>query len=342
MRRTIVILSVGVNSILNYRERGSFSLFPERGVAAAGTGHTRRHRLLSDMLNALRHVWRHPLNKEAPLSGLERFLRWQIATRLLPDAQVAVPFTDRARLLISRGMYGATQNVYCGLNDFPEMSLLLHYLREGDVFLDAGANVGAYTVLASAGAGAETYAFEPSPKAMDTLRSNVELNRIAARVHLEPYALGRAAGAILLQTSGPSAMHHVAATSSQGPSPAGRDSVEVRTVDSYRLCPSIIKIDVEGYEAEVLAGAVETAACPELVAIITENSDDSGLYGEGILNVSAFMNQHGFVPVTYDPWRREIQADQPRSDNTIYVRDVERVRQRVRDAEPFRVFGRSV
>ena len=30
------------------------------------------------------------------------------------------------------------------------MRLLLHYLREGDIFSDVGANVGAYTVLASA------------------------------------------------------------------------------------------------------------------------------------------------------------------------------------------------
>jgi FkbM family methyltransferase len=289
------------------------------------------------MLNALRHVWRHPLNKEAPLSGLGRFLRWQIATRLLPNAAVAVPFTDRAKLLISRGMYGATQNVYCGLNDFPEMSLLLHYLREGDVFIDGGANVGAYTVLASAGAGAETYAFEPSPEAMDALRSNIELNRIPGRVHLEPYALGRTAGGIMLQTSGPSAMHHVAAESSDG-----SYSVEMRTIDSYRLCPSILKIDVEGYEAEVLAGATETAACPDLVAIITENSDESGHYGDGILSVSSFMQQHGFAPVTYDPWRREIQQDHRRSDNTIYMRNIEHVRQRVRAAEPFCVLGRCV
>lgn len=304
-------------------------------------------RLLSDMLTALRHVWRHPLNQKAPLSGLGRFIRWQIATRLLPDAAVAVPFTDRAKLLVSRGMYGATQNVYCGLNDFSEMSLLLHYLREGEVFIDGGANVGAYTVLASAGAGAETYAFEPSRKAMDTLRSNVELNRIAGRVHLEPYALGRAPGSILLETSGPSAMHHVALATSDRSSPsemasAAMGSVEMRTLDSYRLCPSIIKIDVEGYEAEVLAGGIETAGCPELVAIITENSDDSGHYGEGILSVDAFMDQHGFVPVTYDPWRREIQSAHRRSDNTIYVRDVERVSQRVRAAEPFHVFGRPI
>ena len=287
------------------------------------------------MLNALRHVWRHPLNAEAPLSGIGRFVRWQIATRLLPGAAVAVPFTDRARLLVSHGMYGATQNVYCGLNDFAEMSFLLHYLREDDLFLDVGANVGAYTVLASGAAGARSYAFEPSPAAIESLRDNVELNRIADRVHIEPYAIGRAPGSVPITTGGPSAMHHIGAGESTIPT-------EMRTIDSYRLHPAIMKIDVEGYEAEVLAGAIETASCPELVAIITENNEESRKYGDGIQSISSFMNQHGFTAVTYDPWRRDIAAKHQRSDNTLYLRDIEKVKHRVAEAEPFHVFGRSI
>ncbi len=287
------------------------------------------------MLNALRHIWRHPLNADAPLAGIARFVRWQIATRLLPGTAVAVPFTDRARLLVSRGMYGATQNVYCGLNDFEDMSFILHYLQEGDIFLDVGANVGAYTVLASAGAGAKTYAFDPSPAAIDSLRANVELNRIADRVSIEPYAIGRAAGSVSVSTSGPSSMHHVGAEGSSS-------LIEMRTIDSYRLRPSIMKIDVEGYESEVLAGASETAGCPELVAIITEMNEESVKYGDGIESVSSFMSQHGFTAVTYDPWQREIAAKRKRSDNTLFVRDLEKIRRRVAEARPFHIFGRSI
>jgi FkbM family methyltransferase len=286
------------------------------------------------MLNALRHVWRHPLNAEARLSGIGRFIRWQIATRLLPESAVAVPFTDRARLLVSRGMYGATQNVYCGLNDFAEMSFLLHYLRESDVFLDVGANVGAYTVLASAAAHARSYAFEPSPAAIQSLRGNVELNRIADLVSIEPYAVGRALGNVSISTGGPSAMHHIGTGGSSLP-------IEMRTIDSYRLHPAIMKIDVEGYEAEVLAGAIETASRPELVAIITENNEESRKYGDGIQSVSSFMSRHGFTAVTYDPWRRDIIAKH-KSDNTLYLRDIEKVKRRVAEAEPFHVFGRSI
>jgi FkbM family methyltransferase len=288
------------------------------------------------MLNALRHVWRHPLNADERLSGIGRFVRWQIATRLLPGAAVAIPFTDRARLLVSRGMYGATQNVYCGLNDFEDMSFLVHYLRQDDVFVDVGANVGAYTVLAAAAAGARTYAFEPSPAALHSLRGNLALNHIAGRVSIEPYAAGRAPGSVPISTGGPSAMHHIE------PGSSSSSMVEMRTIDSYDLRPAIMKIDVEGYEAEVLAGAMETATRRELVAIITENSDDSDKYGDGILSVAAFMNHHGFIAVTYDPWKRGIRPKHKRSDNTLYVRDMAKAEQRVAEAQPFRVFGRSI
>jgi FkbM family methyltransferase len=289
------------------------------------------------MLNALRHVWRHPLNADRRLSGIGRFVRWQIATRLLPGTSVAVPFTDRARLLVSRGMYGATQNVYCGLNDFEDMSFLVHYLRPGDVFVDVGANIGAYAVLASAAAGAKTYAFEPSPAALHALRANVALNHIADCVSVEPYAVGRAPGSVPISTEGPSAMHHIEPGSSRSSS-----VIEMRTIDSYDLRPAIMKIDVEGYEAEVLAGAMETASRPELVAIITENSDDSDKYGDGVLSVASFMSHHGFTAVTYDPRQRLISPRHKRSDNTLYLRDIAKAAQRVAEAQPFRVLGRSI
>jgi FkbM family methyltransferase len=259
---------------------------------------------------------------------------------------VAIPFTDRARLLVSRGMYGATQNVYCGLNDFEDMSFLVHYLRQDDVFVDVGANVGAYTVLASAAGGARTYAFEPSAAALHTLRSNVALNHIDDRVSIQPYAIGRAPGSVSISTEGPSAMHHIEPGSRSALSvemhPAKMSPVEMRTVDSYDLRPAIMKIDVEGYEAEVLAGAMETASRPELVAIITENNDSADNYGDGLLSVTSFMSQHGFTAVTYDPWQRRISPKHTRSDNTLYVRDIAKAAQRVIEAPPFRVFGRSI
>jgi hypothetical protein len=53
------------------------------------------------------------------------------------------------------------------------------------------------------------------------------------------------------------------------------------------------------------------------------------------------MSQHGFTAFTYDPWRRNFTAKR-KSDNTLYLRDIEKVKRRVAEAEPFHVFGRSI
>jgi hypothetical protein len=140
---------------------------------------------------------------------------------------------------------------------------------------------------------------------------------------------------VSISTAGPSAAHHIGTDGSSA-------RIEMRTIDSYHLRPAIMKIDVEGYEAEVLAGAIETASRPELVAIITENNDESQKCGEGIQSISSFMSQHGFTAFTYNPSRRDIAAKHGRSDNTLYLRDIEKVKRRVVEAEPFHVFGRSI
>jgi hypothetical protein len=64
---------------------------------------------------------------------------------------VVVPFVGDTRLLVARGMRGATGNVYVGLHEFEEMAFALHALRPSSRFIDVGANVGSYTVLAAGG-----------------------------------------------------------------------------------------------------------------------------------------------------------------------------------------------
>lgn len=64
---------------------------------------------------------------------------------------VAVPFVENTRLLVGTGMAGATGNVYAGLHEFQDMAFVLHALRPSSFFLDGGANVGVYTVVAGGG-----------------------------------------------------------------------------------------------------------------------------------------------------------------------------------------------
>ena len=89
-------------------------------------------------------------------------LRWQVGSRLLPLGST-LPYVGDTRLFVTRGMTGATGNWYCGLHEVDEMGFVLHALRPGDLFVDVGANIGSYTVLAAGAVGADAIAVEPVP-----------------------------------------------------------------------------------------------------------------------------------------------------------------------------------
>jgi hypothetical protein len=81
------------------------------------------------------------MNLDKPLGALARFVLWQIVSRL--RAEIEFEWIEGAKLIVSRGMTGATGNIYCGLHEFVEMGFVLHLLRPNDLFLDVGANMGA-------------------------------------------------------------------------------------------------------------------------------------------------------------------------------------------------------
>jgi FkbM family methyltransferase len=148
-------------------------------------------------------------------------------------------------------MTGATGNIYVGLHEFTDMMFLLHFLTRDDLFLDIGANVGTYTVLASGICKAATRAFEPDPSALAALRRNVDVNHLQDLVTIYGAALG-ASNRKVAFTMGHDTANRIATS---------RDDQHCRMVQQKRLDsivrdsrPTVAKLDVEGYEEEVLRG----------------------------------------------------------------------------------------
>ena len=113
-----------------------------------------------NLLELLGHIVRHPLNRAGKAAAVARLVRWQLASRILAQP-VVLPFVNNTRLLVLRGMTGATGNWYGGLHECADMAFVLHALRPGDLFVDVGANVGSYTVLAAGAVQADAIAVEP-------------------------------------------------------------------------------------------------------------------------------------------------------------------------------------
>ena len=294
------------------------------------------------LFNSLKFVVGHPLNERRKLAAVRRWVAWQVGSRLVPGP-VAVNFVNDTMLLVEPGMTGATGNVYAGLHEFQDMAFVLHLLRQGDGFVDVGANVGAYTVLAG-GVGATCISVEPIRVAFDHLLRNVNLNGI--RDTVEAYNIGLAARPGTLRfTEGFDTVNHVAA--GPGGDGAAYVEVEVSTLDivAANIQPVLIKIDVEGFETEVIAGARKVLSKGSLLAVIMELNGSGSRYNYDEHKLYQLMLGHGFTPCAYDPMTRSLQALKGKNEvagNTLFVKDLEEAARRLAAAPAFKVNGESV
>jgi len=287
------------------------------------------------ILNTLGFIMNHPLNANQKLASIMRFARWQLSSRLV-GAPVAKHFVDRTRLLVSSGMAGATQNIYCGLHEFEDMAFVLHALRETDGFVDIGANIGSYTILAVGAVGARCISVEPIPGTFRHLQDNINLNGIGDRVVALNIGIGKENG-ILHFTSGFDTVNHVLAESEDG---EGSISVKIQRLDDVLpdFEPRIIKIDVEGFETNVVAGAHKVLSQESLLAVIMELNGSGERYGFDENHLHRRMLEYGFRTFSYLPFERRLVAldgKNAHSGNTLYVRNEEEVSSRLRSARKF-------
>lgn len=288
---------------------------------------------MASILPTLRFIASHPLSSKRPLSAYWRYARWQIESRLRDE--VVFDWVEGSKLVARNGMTGATGNIYCGLHEFVDMAFVLHVLRPGDLFVDVGANIGSYTVLASAVCGARSIAIEPDPGTVQSLKRNVEVNGIGDRVTVIETAVGAEAGAVRF-TVGKDTTNRVT-----GEADEPTREVKVCTLDDIlaNKDPLLIKMDVEGYEPQVVGGALATLAKPSLAAVITETTDPT---------IESCLENCGFVRASYQPFERQIAAVPPprggvpaASNNTLFVR-IDQVRERLKMAIHREVVGVAV
>lgn len=289
------------------------------------------------LVKTLRFILQHPFGRERPLTALSRYARWQLSSRTGLGCTV-VPFVEDSVLIVAHGMTGATGNVYVGLHECDDMGFILHFLRGGDLFLDVGSNVGSYSVLAASAAGSACVAIEPLPATFRRLVDNLMINRIADQVEAHCAAVGATRG-VLRFSADLDTMNHVVDEHYAG------TQVEVPVLPLDEIvgdrAPIAMKIDVEGFEHEVLTGAAGVLANSSLKAVLMEASDLRGSYARAAQSPTEILEQAGFEPHRYDARARKLRRcdSDLRSEhgNTLYLRDADFVRERVSTARTFRV-----
>lgn len=148
----------------------------------------------------------------------------------------------------------------------PELwTFLRDNVGRGEQVLDIGSFLGIYAIQMArwGGPSSRVICFEPTPSISKILERHLTLNGVSDRVSVIPKALGREPGSLDLHEHSDPYRNAIGATDPAGVH-AKVTRVPITTVDA--ICkergfqPTLIRMDVQGFEGEVLLGAKETIA----------------------------------------------------------------------------------
>lgn len=265
--------------------------------------------VMSRPIHLLHSIWTHPANRQHRLRSIWRALAWQVHKRLT-GTPVDVGIRE-LRLRCYPDSHSASRAIYfSGLPDYWEMRFMIDYLRPGDRFIDVGANVGLYTLLAGSivGSAGHIDAFEPGALAADRLRESVEVNAMT-NVSLHPVAVSDVAGKANFILTDDDCCAHI--------SPAALDGVCSRPVPTVRLDTHLLnqfyamaKMDIEGFEPFAVRGASSLMKQRQLPVILLEVAGYSKRFGISTSDFIIELKGLGYECASYNPMTRELRPTQ--------------------------------
>ncbi|MWB94525.1 FkbM family methyltransferase [Flavobacterium sp. GA093] len=261
---------------------------------------------------------KHPLTKQNPLGALFRYVKFNLVQYINEKPRV-YNWIDGLKFYAQKGDAGIVANIYFKLFDYEDSMFLIHHLKPQDLFVDIGANVGHYSLLAASVCKANVIAFEPIPTTFSKLEKNLNLNNLSQKVKIFNIGIG-AENSVLNFTKTKDVMNSVALDYE-----TDVVSVEVKKLDDILVKenPTFLKIDVEGYEYFVLQGAMNVLKSKSLKYIIIELNFSTLKFGITNEEIFSFLVSFDFVPISYDVQNRKIiplKNYNPEKFNTIFIK----------------------
>lgn len=258
--------------------------------------------------------WKSALRKSpAQRFNEHRSRKWNLAKNKSGYVNLKVEGGARLRLYTDSAL---GRMIYCDGFELDERALLWRYLQPGDVFVDVGANIGLFTVIAARRVGKKgrIYSFEPAGLIRRRLEENITLNRLS-NVNIQPFALSDHAGSleISIPTDGHDAWSSlampIAGTEMQ------RERIEAITWDAFARQVGLgkvmmLKIDVEGWENHVLSGActsLESADAPLLQVEFTDAAAQAA--GSSCAALYQHLLDFGYTVCRYDIEQNRLVPD---------------------------------
>lgn len=260
----------------------------------------------------------HPLSGKNPILGIYKYIYFNAIQTLYPKPRV-YNWIENLKFYAQKGDAGIVGNIYYKLMDFEESMFLLNHLKAQDVFVDVGANLGHFSMLASGICKANVIAIEPIENTVEKLKRNLELNNLIDKVTVLNYGVGDKE-AILNFTINNDVMNAVSTIQTEK-----TVKVQVKTLNELLkdINPAFIKIDVEGYEFHVIKGADNVLKNPLLKYLMVEFNNSGTKFNLKDEDVYNAILDYDFIPIKYNVERKEIlqlKSYNTHKFNTLFIR----------------------
>lgn len=216
---------------------------------------------------------------------------------------------------------------YFGTYEARLVRILKTFLKEGDTFIDVGANVGYITAVAAGCVGRKgaVHSFEPIPEYFQRIKKIAEMNR-GHKIIVNPFAIGDKDSKIKIYVSSQIGCDTVIPSKSDGKKFL---EVPIKRLDDYIIGNKInnikiIKIDVEGFEFPVLKGLEKyflqcrnSGSYPLIVCEI--HPDWLPLVGSNLQNIFEYMAKFSYYPFDIIKLKKRISVSEAGKEPLINV-----------------------
>jgi FkbM family methyltransferase len=216
--------------------------------------------------------------------------------------------------------------IYCDCYELTERGFLNSFLRSGDIFVDVGANVGLYSLIAArcVGPSGKIYAFEPTHKIYGRLFDNVNLNgfnnircfqlALSDKKDVAPFYLSEDGHDAWNSFAPPIAGHSFS-----------KEMIHCETWDNFASQHALfgkitmMKLDVEGWETRFLSGASRFLSRNDAPLLQVEFTDEAArAAGSSSKALYHALEDLGYRIYTYDFKDRKLRSD-PVRDSYVYL-----------------------
>jgi FkbM family methyltransferase len=210
--------------------------------------------------------------------------------------------------------------VLTGVHEANSTAEIKKELKEGMMIVEVGANIGYYTLIEARKIGPTGHiiAFEPSPRNMHLLRTNIALNKVDERIEIIQKGIGARSGrSTFYLTNKGNTSSFIKRDDQNGITISQAVDVDIISLDDFFAARpprkiDLVRMDVEGYELEVIEGMRKLMASPEAPGALFIEVHSELLHRRGTTARNFIENLAGFgygVSKSFYRGRSDIAVD---------------------------------